>query len=107
MPATTTRPKPERSVRLLTIGEARVLVITMKTRARASDCMYHLTRIPSDFGVAFELAKSECCGSETYHVSIGGAAYNGNTCECKGFLRWGRTCKHIASLKKLLELNRI
>jgi hypothetical protein len=36
-----------------------------------------------------------------YHVRVGDPA--DSTCECLGFLRWGR-CKHVAGLRALIRL---
>src|SRR4051812_3205168 len=35
-----------------------------------------------------------------YHVRVGDSA--DSTCECLGFLRWGR-CKHVAGLRALIR----
>ena len=37
---------------------------------------------------------------ELYHVRVG--APEDTSCECMGFLRWGR-CKHVASLAALIK----
>jgi hypothetical protein len=97
------RARSERSVRLLDVEGQLVLQITMRTGRRAECVQYHLTRLPSDFGTAFELRKSACCGEEVYHVLLNGAE---SSCECKGHLRWGK-CKHVSALARLLEMGRI
>lgn len=55
---------------------------------------YFLTRLPSDYGVAYRLEKigddASVEGGERYDVNVSARP----TCECKGFLRWGH-CKHV------------
>ena len=70
---------------------------------RSGETLYWLRRIGSDFGDGFELTKFTPSvrgdGDEQYHVHL---SNEGHTCECKGFLRWGR-CKHVDALVCLRE----
>jgi hypothetical protein len=74
------------------------LRITMTHGRRVLPVDYFLHRLPSDFGTAFRLVKllGEHAG---YDVLL--SPDGRHSCECDGFLRWGR-CKHILSLLDLL-----
>jgi hypothetical protein len=74
------------------------------TEGKAADD-YLVTAMPADFGRAFEVVK--LCpeeGNPTYHVLL--AADGKHSCECKGFLRWGR-CKHADGLAALKRAGRL
>jgi hypothetical protein len=59
---------------------------------------YHLRRLASDFGRAWQLEKFELDGGETYDVNIDGER---SSCECLGFLKHGH-CKHADALRVLI-----
>jgi hypothetical protein len=70
------------------------------------DVTYHLWPVRADFGLAYRLDKlGELLPGEetTYHVHLDPLAEGGPrcSCECKGWLRWGR-CKHVTALSGLL-----
>ena len=95
--------KPARTIRLaLAPLPSSPGVVTITARGKTAD--YLLSRIPSDFGEAFRLDKFPPQGGEVYHVllSDGGT----HSCECKGFLRWGR-CKHADGLAALKRAGRL
>jgi hypothetical protein len=64
---------------------------------------YYLFPLPADFGTAFRLDKIGVEGEATYHVNLNGEH---TTCECKGFLKWGR-CKHCSALLALQAAGRL
>lgn len=66
--------------------------------------LYHLASLDSDWGTAFrltELAEE----SDVYDVMLDGP--EGTTCECLGFLRWRKPCKHLKALRALVADGRI
>src|SRR5262245_31777408 len=75
-------------------------VLTLHVGGDETD--YLLQLVPSNFGEAFQLTKLETVGDgpaergEVYHVLF--EDQHNQTCECKGFLRWGH-CKHLDSIK--------
>jgi hypothetical protein len=94
------RPNPERSVRLErspTEEESGVLIIT----AGKQTFPYFIDPIASDYGRAFSLQKLD--GTE-YAVNLGDAE-NAASCGSTGHQRWGHrtVCKHLASLRALIE----
>jgi hypothetical protein len=70
---------------------------------------YTILPLPSDFGVAFRLIKSELVQIQSgvwelqdtarYNVCLNGAQ---STCECLGFSKHGR-CKHVSGLAALRQ----
>ena len=97
------RAKPARTIRLaLAPLPSSPGGVTITAGKRTAD--YLLSRLPSDFGEAFRLEKFPPQGGEVYHVLLndGGA----HSCECKGFLRWGR-CKHADGLAALKRAGRL
>ena len=44
-------------------------------------------------------------GAETYHVHL--TTDGRHSCECKGFLRWQKPCKHIGALQALTSAGRL
>jgi hypothetical protein len=94
-------PRPERSIRLaLPPGDAGPGVAEITTETKKSIVFgYYVTPIPGDFGTAFQVQKVITKGGEVYNVNLNGRK---STCECKGFLRWGR-CKHVAGLQALRD----
>jgi hypothetical protein len=102
-PARKPRAKPARSIRLAiplnAEGRNGIVVITV---GRQSD-QYFVSRIPSDFGRGFCLEKIGDAESTAYHVNLSDA---GNSCECRGFLRWDR-CKHADGLAALVKAGRL
>ena len=97
------RVKPARTIRLaLAPLPSSPGVVTITARGKAAD--YLLSRLPSDFGEAFRLEKFPPQGGEVYHVLL--SADGKHSCECKGFLRWGR-CKHADGLAALKRAGRL
>lgn len=84
------------------VTDAGVLVLTVGEE----EFCYWIDRIPSDYGHAFELRKFVAHGGETYHVCVDDGRGRADTCECKGFLRWGR-CKHTSALRALIAANKL
>jgi hypothetical protein len=68
---------------------------------------YWLARLPSDFGAAFRLEKFAPAGEEPAAYDVLLADEGGvHSCECRGFLRWGR-CKHADGLLALRRAGRL
>src|SRR5438093_1223546 len=92
-PAPRVKPAPAAPARTIRLALAPLPsspgVVTITAGRRTAD--YLLSRLPSDFGEAFRLEKFPPQGGEVYHVLLSGDG--ARSCECKGFLRWGR-CKH-------------
>lgn len=62
---------------------------------------YAVTEFPCDFaGRAFRVEK---LGGDAYDVMIGDSPRS-DTCECWGFLRYGK-CRHVACLRDVLANN--
>jgi hypothetical protein len=95
--ATRTRKPEARTAHLQTLGAIRILWLTVGKTITA----YRLEALDSDFGQCYRLAKADNGDGnpEVYDVCLmqGGRS----TCECKGWCRWQRECKHIASLFQL------
>ncbi len=97
------RPKPERHIRLCVRPDNQAPGV-LKIRVGKQQTLYFLSEVPSDFGRGFRLEKFGVMGPETYHVHL--ATDGRPTCECKGFLRWGR-CKHADGLAALKRAGRL
>ena len=97
------RPKPERHIRLCVRPDNQAPGI-LEIRVGKEATLYFLSEVPSDFGRGFRLEKLEAAGAETYHVNLDGDRHS---CECKGFLRWQKPCKHIAGLQALISAGRL
>jgi len=95
------RKKASRSIRLLVSlnaeGQNAVIQITVGKLTER----YTVSRIPSDWGMGFELLKSR--DGETYHVNLDG---DSKTCDCKGHSRHNH-CKHVDGLAKLDQLGKL
>jgi hypothetical protein len=65
--------------------------------------LYWIEPVATDWGRGFKLEKFE--GGEVYHVHLDDAL--GHSCECKGFLRWGKPCKHISAVSALVAAGRL
>lgn len=61
---------------------------------KSSYCITRLEAHPDVAAAAFRLRKAD---GETYDVRQSPAGWC--DCECKGFLRWGKPCKHIKALE--------
>jgi hypothetical protein len=64
---------------------------------------YFLTNLASDYGRAFRVEKIGTYPEEGYDVSL---SPDGNSCECKGHLRWGH-CKHADGLQALVNAGKL
>jgi hypothetical protein len=64
---------------------------------------YFLSEIRADWGRAFEVRKPLPDGT-VYHVHLD--AELGDSCDCKGHIRWGR-CKHASAVKALIAQGRL
>src|SRR5450755_192982 len=103
------RPKPTRTVRLVTApteDESGVLLIVRGTLEVA----YFVDPIPSDYGRAYSLQKFD---GEEYAVNLGDND-GPPSCECMGHLRWngtanaaGRECKHLGALRVLVAAGKL
>jgi hypothetical protein len=95
------RVKPERRCRLPDgLGGARRIPSLF---IGAEAFLYCLEPVGTDCGRGFKLEKFE--GGEVYHVHHDPAL--GHSCECKGFLRWGKPCKHISAVSALVAAGRL
>jgi hypothetical protein len=107
---TTTKPrksvKPQRSVQLSRPVHGRYAVLIMLGRQQTG---YYLEPLPADFGLAFRFEKFSTCRIEGepdgYDVLLNQPG-GGQSCECKGFLRWGH-CKHIDTILDLVRQGRL
>ncbi len=112
------RPQPQRTIRLLRPPSDDVpgkVVIRQRKGRKVETTSYLLKRLESQLGgQAFELAKIVRQQSqdgaviftiaERYHVLLLGEQ---STCECKGFLRWNKPCRHIAGLLQLIAQGKL
>ena len=95
--------KPARRIRLcLPPFEGNPGVVQISVGKKSAD--YYCWPRPSDFGAAFELEKFGTQGGERYHVLL--SEDGQHSCECKGFLRWGR-CKHTDGLAALTRAGKL
>lgn len=101
MTATRTRQTPPRTLRLLETSEGRLLCIQVGNN---KPDYYRVTALEADFGTAYRLEKL-VSGRECYDVNLMPAGRS--TCECRGHLRWGTECKHIAALGRLQHLGKL
>jgi hypothetical protein len=95
------RVKPERRCRISAAqGDAkRILRLLIGTEA----FLYWVEPVATDWGKGFRLEKFE--SGDVYHVHLDPAL--GHSCECKGFLRWGKPCKHISAVSALVAAGRL
>jgi hypothetical protein len=105
MATTPTRPKLQRSCRLLDMGEGRLaLVMTFAGPKSLHQVRYHLSPIPgSDDG--WEIRKFSCDLGPNEEGNPYAIDLVDGTCECVGHLRHGHrtVCRHLASLRALRE----
>ena len=104
------RPKPARSVRLLSrthgmyeLPDIATVEITMTSSgprigSRTDTFRYVVEPIPSAFGRGFHVTREDT--AEVYAVNLNGRR---SSCECRGFLRHGH-CKHVDGLQALATL---
>jgi hypothetical protein len=94
--------KPPRTVRLVCrcAGPAFAFAITQDGK----EDRYTAVRVPADFGTGYLVEKTTDPNS-SYHVLIA-AAPGRHSCECKGWLRWGR-CRHVSALLALKAAGKI
>jgi hypothetical protein len=65
----------------------------LRLAAGPDEGTYWVRRIGSDIGgEAFEVIKQGAGEDGRYHVRLDGGH---STCECRGFLRWNKPCRHI------------
>ncbi len=67
---------------------------------------YYMDPLPSDFGQAFRFQKVHPVAGEPDHYDVCLGLGKDHTCECLGFLKWGR-CKHLRALLALREHGRL
>lgn len=96
------RKQPERKIR----WAARIApgVGVLRIEQDQEESFYFVGRLESDYGAGFWLEKIDRPSgeiTERYCLNIHG---DESTCECKGWLRWGR-CKHVAGLSALIQRN--
>ncbi|HWG47715.1 MAG TPA: hypothetical protein VN688_33430 [Gemmataceae bacterium] len=94
--------KPARKATLGTLTNGKlILCITQGEDVRS----YLLTPIPSDFGTAYHLLKSDNGSDkgEAYDVLLAG---RDSSCTCKGNTYHGH-CKHVESLTALLNAEKL
>jgi hypothetical protein len=102
------RPKPQRFIRLLVGFNAdganaviRVREVKGKRAPVETEERYFVSRVPADFGEGYFVEKIGPEAEESrYHVHL---SADGNSCECRGHLRWGHKtqCRHVAGLLAL------
>jgi hypothetical protein len=100
--ATKSRPcvKPARSIRWVARPTAADPQGILRIVCGTDSDYYYFDPLPSDFGRAYRLQKFAENGGDVYNVLL--SPDNNHTCECKGFLRWLKPCKHISGLLALL-----
>lgn len=82
-------------------------IVAQPSRSRATNKWYRVTRLASDFGVAFRL--NACCGdklaagSESHEVLLAG---RDTSCTCPGHAYTGG-CKHVEALAALVAEGRL
>lgn len=68
---------------------------------------YTATEVDADFGRGFLVAKQgQNPGALPYRTNLGGAPMNGDSCTCKGHIRWGK-CRHASGLRTLIARGKI
>src|SRR5947208_13144700 len=95
MPETT---KPARTIRLVRSPAADGVGVFCISTGWESQ-FYTVVEIPCEIGGRGFVVHRLGMGT-VYHVRI--AAPSENSCECLGFLRWGR-CKHVLGLRALIQ----
>jgi hypothetical protein len=85
-------------------AEGRNAVVRVRERrgGKETEDRYFVSRVPADFGAGF-LVEKVGAPESSYHVNLSGAQ---SSCECKGFLRWGR-CRHVEGLAALHAAGRL
>lgn len=100
--------KPVRTLRHRCEGNRHVLTITVPKGRKAVVTRYSLERFATDFGEGFRLTKFPdeplTDGQDAANDVL--LSPDGNTCDCRGFVRWAH-CKHLEAVLKLHELGRI
>lgn len=102
----TKKVKPERTLRILARGQgytlARIIVTTRKSKGdvKVESDDYLFQAIASDWGRAAHVLKLTRNTEECRAVNTGDRDHPG-TCECKGFLQYGK-CRHVEALQALI-----
>jgi hypothetical protein len=113
-PATAPRRASRKPLRFVTwlarlaAGNGLLQVRLQHSETRQEIDRYFILPVPSDFGTAFKLERWDEATDDmpahigaVYFCHLPGPDYPGS-CECKGWLKHGH-CKHIESLQKLIE----
>jgi hypothetical protein len=108
------RPAPVRAVWLdrAPSSDEAILTIAMTHRPTEKGRQvndYYIRPIPSDFGRAFLVEKfliqdGTDPEAREYHVLLD---VERSSCDCRGFLRWGKPCKHLLSVEELVAAGRL
>lgn len=112
MSATLTKPVPKHKTNVVScepfaLPESDAVGVLLTTLAGKKGCctLYRCRRIDCD-DLAYQLDKLHSPGSdpesEGYATNL-----SASTCECKGFFRWSRPCKHLQSLRLLYEQGKL
>lgn len=100
-PARPSRKPQQRTATLLRSEGHTTLNITEWFVRTVKSTLYHLRVLATDYGFGVELEKFSCEKEPgTYHVHLD--AELGDSCDCKGFLRWGH-CKHRDCVAELVR----
>jgi len=92
--------------------ETGILTIETQRGRQRHKAVYVVDEIPVDWpGRGFQFSKPEGePGSDeeadqyTLFLSPAGTQ---DTCECRGFLRWKKPCKHLSALRQLVEIGEL
>ena len=106
--ASSRKSKTPRSLRLLAWTKAIATGGFLSIAEGKKEDRYEIAEIASDFGRGFRVQKfavveGEIRREEAYHVNLDG---DGDTCECKGNLRFGY-CRHVEAMKTLVRCGKI
>lgn len=101
MTATITRKRKKPTACCVWCPVGRTLDLTAKS---SEPRVYTVDELAHDTGRAFRLVK-RTVGSDPegdqYVVVLDGGRPDADSCECRGFLRWGTACVHITAMRSL------